>query len=405
MKLEKLLKREDFSQILIDTLTLYFEFTSKWKGKIKWGEHVGAENLNFLVNERLNIIFPLAMTKEQLMPLVSEYSYHINPIRCWAQKLYIYFALNAGFRYLFSSGKLHITEVDLLPTNICILPGNHTIRIVNLDIDQCLVIKKTGFIEKRLECAVSARLAYPDMPGPKIIDSNIAEGWYSEERIFGLPTNRVKDVGRIMKSRLAAKEFLKKMHLDTKVLENSLNYTNNKFKAIDVAINSLPACYKESDLDYIKSAKSRLVAISANVLGENCVVQISQTHGDLQDANLLVPTDDSTRDVYIIDWEYAGKRCCHYDWFVYGLRSRSPNGLASRIELLLTCDSLLRSKIDWYDFSNVSLSRVKVLVVLFLIEEFLFRLEDTNLPKLFEIPVGFISFIKEVRIISDFDFD
>jgi len=65
----------------------------------------------------------------------------------------------------------------------------------------------------------------------------------------------------------------------------------------------------------------------------------------------------------------------------------------------------MRSNIDWYDFSKESFSRVKVLVVLFLIEDFLFRLDDSSLPNLSEIPVGFLRFIEEVRIISNFDFD
>ena len=405
MKLDQLLQREDFVSIFIATLSDYFRSSKQWEGDIHWGLHGDHDDINLIVYSRLNLIYPISIPTEQLVPLVAEYAYHINPLRHWAQKLYISVTLAPFFRRFFSRTKLHITKKSNLPCEICILPGNHTIRVVDLHLDECVVIKKKGFSASKLANTVSARLAYPDMPGPKIIDSNIADGWYLEERIFGLPTNRLESVERINKSLSATKTFLMKMYNDTTISEKSFTYIDKKFKAIDAAIDSLPVCYEDSDLDYIKETKSRLVEISDSVLKENCVVQISQTHGDLQAANLLVPTYESTRDVYIIDWEYAGKRCCHYDWFVYGLRSRAPNGLASRIEFLLKCDSLTRSKIDWYDFSKESFSRVKVLVVLFLIEDFLFRLDDTSLPNLSEIPIGFLSFIEEVRIISNFDFD
>ena len=405
MKLDQLLQREDFVPIFIATLTHYFRSSKQWEGDIHWGLHGNRYDINLIVNSRLNLIYPITLPTDQLIPLVAEYAYHINPLRRWAQKLYIRVTLAPFFRRFFSRTKLHITKKFNLPCEFCILPGNHSIRVVDLHLDQCVVIQKKTFSASKLANTVSARLAYPDMPGPKILDSNIADGWYIEERIVGLPADRSGSEERIKKSLSATKNFLMKMYNDTTIFEESFAYIDKKFKAIDVAIDSLPACYQNLDLDYIKETKSRLVKISDSVLKKNCTVQVSQTHGDLQAANLLVPTNDVTRDVYIIDWEYAGMRCCHYDWFVYGLRSRAPNGLASRVEFLLKCDSHKRSKIDWYDFSKESFSRVKVLVVLFLIEDFLFRLDDTSLPNLSEIPVGFLSFIKEIRIILKFDFD
>ena len=89
MKLQQLLKRENFPRILIDSISTYFEATTEWEGEIIWGKHGDSKSLNFLINERLNIIYPCSMEKEQLMPLVAEYSYSKNFIRSWAQKIYI----------------------------------------------------------------------------------------------------------------------------------------------------------------------------------------------------------------------------------------------------------------------------------------------------------------------------
>ena len=192
MKLEQLIKRENFKQIFTDSISSYLEKTSAWRGEIIWGEHGDSQSLNLLVNDKLNIIYPSSMVKKQLLPLVAEYSYSRNLLKSWAQKIYINLALSKWFRWLFFSRKLQITQVDLLPSNICILPGNYTNRIINFDDNECIVIQKTQFSSIRLENAIIIRSLYPDLPGPKLLESNLKQGWYREERIVGLPLNRIK---------------------------------------------------------------------------------------------------------------------------------------------------------------------------------------------------------------------
>ena len=334
MKLDQLMKREQFPSILTTTLSKYFRSSKQWEGDIFWGSHGGDEALNLIVNSKLNLIYPSSMPKEKLVPLAAEYSYHVNPLRSLAQKFYISITLSPFFRRFFSNTKLHITNKSNLPCKICILPGNHSIRIVDLDLDECVVLIKDGFNPNKMINLVSIRQAYPNLPGPKIIDSNTSNRWYKEERIFGLPINRVVNNEKINKSLDAAKDFLLQMYQDTESFKQIDWYIKERFKQIDIAISSLPDCFKESDIDYIKTVKSNLYNIGCRELNMGSKITISQTHGDLQDANLLVPFSDTTRDVYIIDWEYTNIRCSHYDWFVYGFQSRSPKGLSSRIQFL-----------------------------------------------------------------------
>ena len=215
MKLEQLLKRENFTKTFIDSISSYLEKTTKWRGEIIWGEHGDFQSLNFLVNDKLNIIYPCSMAKKQLMPLVAEYSYSKNHIKLWAQKIYINLALSRWFRWLFASSKLQITQIDLLPTNICILPGNFTNRIVNFDENECIVIQKTQFSSIRLEKAVAIRSSYPDLPGPKLLESNLAQGWYREEKIVGLPINRTSNLQKINKALSSAKLFLNEIYSES----------------------------------------------------------------------------------------------------------------------------------------------------------------------------------------------
>lgn len=404
MKLQQLLKRENFPRILIDSISTYFEATSAWEGEIIWGRHGDSKSLNFLINDKLNIIYPCSMAKEQLMPLVAEYSYSKHPLRSWAQKIYINFALSAGFRSFFASGKLQITQMDLLPSYICILPGNHTNRIVSFDNDECIVILKTGFSAIRLENTVAIRSSYPDLPGPKLLESNLMQGWYREERIFGMPLNRVSNSEQVNKALSSVKLFLDKMYDATMINEEFSVWMEGKRQKIEGAINSLPSCYARTDIQEVKLTKSMLFLTCHNLIDDCYAVKVSQSHGDLQDANLLLPSDPDKREVYIIDWEYADRRCAHYDWFVYGLQSRSPNRLAERIGALIKANKSERSSIAWFDLSEADDMAIRRLILLFLVDEFLFRLDDTCLPNLDEKADGFITFIKEIRILLESNF-
>ena len=401
MKLHELIRRENFPSVFIDTLGEYLKSRSGWQGEIIWGTHGSDVDLNLLVNTRLNIIYPVSMSKKSLMPFVAEYAYHKNPLRRFLHQLYINITLAPLLRYFFSSAKIHITKYSEFPAKICILPGNHSIRLIDLDLNRCLVLAKKGYGVKKLKNAVSSRLAYPTLPGPRIVEANIDEGWYLEEKICGLPVDRIESESKINGSLSAAKSFLVDMHDDTATSETALTWVKEKFQELDLAIDSLPSCFKKADIRDLQLIKGQLETLSEMVIDSEYLVSIALTHGDFQSANLLVPSADHSRDVYIIDWEYSGRRCSHYDWFVYGLRSRSSKGLASRVNFLLCCDVAERSTLDWYDFSNINLSELRVLLILFLIDEFLFRLDDTSLPNLERIPVGFLNFIREIEMITD----
>ncbi len=404
MKLHDLMRREKFPNVFIDTLGEYLKSRSGWQGQIIWGTHGSGLSLNLLVNTRLNIIYPVSMSKKSLMPFVAEYAYHKNPLRRFLHQLYINITLAPLLRYFFSQAKIHITKYSEFPVKICILPGNHSIRLIDLDLNRCLVIAKKGYGVKKLKNAVSSRLAYPSLPGPRIFEANIEEGWYLEERIFGLPVDRIESESKIKSSLSAAKSFLLDMYDKTATSESAATWVGEKFEELDLAIDSLPSCFKAADIRHLQLIKGQLQALSQMVIGSDYQVSIALTHGDYQSANLLVPSADRSRNVYIIDWEYSTRRCRHYDWFVYGLRSRSSKGLASRVDFFLRCDDAKRAMLDWYDFSNINLSELSCLVILFLIDEFLFRLDDTSLPNLEHIPVGFLDFIGELEMICNMFF-
>ena len=397
MKLKLLKEREKFSDIFSATLSNYLQKKFSWSGSVKWGSHGGSNDLNFLVNPDLNLIYPVHLQKNELISLAAEYSFHTNFLKRFAQKTYINLALHPLLRYFFSPEKLHLTNISAINTNFCILPGNHTIRIISTDKRECVVIKKEGFSDVKLKNAVQIRMDNNDLPGPKILSFNVNDSWYVEERIYGLPINRSSNKLDIDKALGATKKFLKRMYEASSRSVNAKDYIKQKFKEIDSAISSLPSCYKKEDKILISNIRLQLFSLVASKIDKETFLKSSQTHGDLQDANILIPLIDDSRDTYIIDWEYASVRCQHYDWFVYGLKSRSPKGLAVRIKELISASVQTKEEIQWYNFKNLSAEVINVLVLLFLIEDFLFRLDDTNIPNLPKKSDVLLTFLQELN--------
>lgn len=170
-------------------------------------------------------------------------------------------------------------------------------------------------------------------------------------------------------------------------------------KNIQDAISALPSCYTSNDISEIELTKSLLFKSCHHLIHEDYQVKVSESHGDFQDANLLLPSVSDIREVYIIDWEYADLRCTHYDWFVYGLKSRSPNGLSDRIGALIKANKYECLDVPWFNFSDMDTNAIRRLALLFLVDEFLFRLDDTCIPNLERKADGFVTFIKEIRVL------
>jgi len=128
-------------------------------------------------------------------------------------------------------------------------------------------------------------------------------------------------------------------------------------------------------------------------------IDIVQSHGDFQPANIIIPTVSDQRLVYLIDWEYTEKRCRWYDAMVFELHSRSPVGLASRISEWLSDENIAFLSIQWCGIDKTG-SSARYIVATFLLEDLLLRLVDTTIPGLRQPNSGFLRFIDELLSVN-----
>ena len=126
------------------------------------------------------------------------------------------------------------------------------------------------------------------------------------------------------------------------------------------------------------------------------MIETAYTHGDFQEANILVPNFDEEQSVYLIDWEYSARRSIYYDALVMGLNSRSPKGLSNRMIEFIKNKSFSQELLKNWETKEISQSELRLLIIIFIIEDFLFRLEDTTIPNLKEPLQGFLDFLKEI---------
>ena len=395
MRLDLLLDREPFAEVFSRTFSTYLTNYFNWSGKIFWQRSKPLVQNYFLVNKKLNLIYPQTLNTKTLRLLAYEYTYHPNFIRRMAQRLYVHFAVSMPLRKLLSSNYVLIHPFPKKCNNICILPGNNSIRIIDIENNECIVLQKDGFNKNYMRNLIRLRQQYPKLPGPRLFRSDISVGWYAEERVQGLPLNRLDDDLQITSAINSARQSMLHLYNQTSSQVDFSIWRRSITRKIYAAVDNLPEVYSLSLRKQVKSFVKKLIMHLAEPHKEEKLIDIVQSHGDFQPANILIPTVYDQRSVYLIDWEYTQKRCRYYDAMVFELRSRSPIGLANRISQWLSDENLAYQSIKWCGLDQTE-SFDRYVIATFLLEDLLFRLVDTKIPELRKPNKGFLSFIDEL---------
>lgn len=314
MKISLLKAREDFEDIFCKSLESFLKHKFAWNGTVQSG-NTGSQI--FIVNEQLNIVYSRHLPRFLLTDLTREYSWAKAWWKRWLQRLYIFLAVRAPFETLLSRGRFSITPSIPELENWVFLPGNHSMRVIDFVNNQCYVFIKKGFSSGFLENDFRIRDSFPSLPVPKVYDPNLDAGYYSEERIIGLPLNRLSRASLAKVALDQAQQAMAGLYLQTKSTVDASEYLTMLIIRLKTSCQCLD---DKTSVAVIKMAEKLETIARSNF---PTTILLAQSHGDFQDANILKSNDG----IYIIDWEYSRMRSIYYDALTYSLSFRFPQAL------------------------------------------------------------------------------
>jgi thiamine kinase-like enzyme len=340
MRISLLEKRENFYKILKETLITSYLYTIKNK-----------DDKNFVVNKYLNFIAAPELPNSVFQILINEYSSSLIWWKKIIQSIYVKLAISSLFRSFFAQKTIQIpTFFD----EYLILGGNHRLRLFSKDLISSIVLLKKGernnFLINDVEIRTKNNLFY----APKIISHG--KDWFEEEYFEGTPINRLTDKTKV--------DFF-----ILKVIENHVDELLNK----TVVIVKLDT-YKKKLLDEITNIISvendnkKIVYKIYQTIEllflklENKDINMSWTHGDFQQANILIKNNDYK----VIDWESSSERFKLYDIFV--LLSEIRTGVS-----LVEAFNFFKNKVNTYKQIDAIYEND---IILLLVEELRFSVNE-----------------------------
>ena len=388
MRLDLLLKREDFAKTFEISFARYLFEVFNISATVNWRNSTKDSNF-LLVNHKLNVIYSKNIDRAKLKLIVSEYEYNPNLVRRFLQKIYIKLSISTYFEHLFAKTIVSVSPWIESFDEVCIVPGNQSIRIINLETLTARVILKEGFSSQSIRNEIYLRQKYKFLPIPKLLNVDTQSLWFEELQVSALPFNRIDNQTIKDKILIDVKRNLLKLYSETTIKIDIKNYVKSLYETCDNFITKLPEIYTKFDKKEIRD-----IFILLNETVKNFpdrTIDLVQSHGDLQLGNILVGNNNS--ELYLIDWEYTEKRSIFYDSLVLATDCRKPKGLAKRIKTILDGADLSWNwciKTDGFRLSKCELA-------IFLIEDLIVRLSELNIPNLIIKDNGLDLWLKEVK--------
>lgn len=369
MKISLLREREDFQAIFSESVKNYFLNRYQKKLKIDWQN--GTAESAFVCNDLLNIIYPIGINRARLAPLTQEFSWDKSFLKRVLQKLFVYFSVRYPFEKMFSS-KLYISSEDLELNELVFIPGNHSIRVIDTIKNVSTVMYKDGFCRELTKTDSKTRIDFPFISTPKILNYDYEQGWFEEERVIGLPLNRIGDSDKVKSLQDHVKSQLLKLYNTTKRRVKVSEYGRELSQKLKAAIEKGK---------FSSQNCQQLNAIEKKILGKIDLEQhtelvVARTHGDLQPANVLC----NSSQFWIIDWEYSGERSIYYDALVFEIEIRRTDTIAHNL-------SKFKQGINngdvYCDWVNDGVSKINsYYFYIFLLEDLIVKAEELLFPRL-----------------------
>jgi hypothetical protein len=403
MKISLLLRREPFVRILEETLSSFLSEYYDARYTVKWFTRNQRKNTASIstgqwwrCNPLINSIYAEGAEDVSFNAIMHEYT--TNPIKPWRsilQRFYIYLATKTKLGSVLVPYFLLISPEINNSSSILIIGGNNKIRVIDSASNTVFVILKKGFDKKYLEREIQIRQEYDNLPVPPVKQTG-KTGWYSERMICeGCSPDRMdKDIGDQILI-----ETSRKIHqlLIATALEEELGiYINKVVSNIKDKLKKIAQISVDQKRNILQATESLVRVLEKNSDFETDKIYTAITHGDFQTSNILY--DGKT--AWILDWEFSRRRQVGNDILVLILMPRNPKRFGRRFLNLLYNEPEGINKqlltywpfLDWKDRDARKIS-----LILFLLEETDFLLEENENPFFYGEALGLSPFVSELQ--------
>lgn len=297
MRISDLLKNEPFPEIFCQTLKAFWETTLNNTIEVSWGAAKGAQV--WRGNPHLNFFCVKDVDVRCFNNIVSEFGWSRKRWRRALQCMYARLVVNPNTRWCFTPLSISVSNKVPQANELLIIGGRNRLRILHPRREITTVIRKSGAPLKAFEREIAARIGPASAVAPKwngLFANGLA---FSEQYIEGRPINRFgpKQTSQYREDALSI--LKNEVHLPTQAILTVSEYLIN-FRvrtknfigshALEISLFNL--------LDFIEEE------------WHTEVISICFTHGDFQDANVLV---NASQKNMIIDWETSSQRWSLYD--------------------------------------------------------------------------------------------
>ena len=132
------------------------------------------------------------------------------------QRFYIFVATKKLFEQIFLNAEIEIYVPNDCFNELVFLPGNHSIRVVNIKNNEIYVYVKKGFNKQYLINDAKARKQNNIERVPYVFNLNEDQGWFIEERIEGIPIDKINSSTKRKDALHFAQKDLKELYSSSK---------------------------------------------------------------------------------------------------------------------------------------------------------------------------------------------
>lgn len=381
MKIDNLLKREDFYSILEHTLNHYYRDILHNNVKVRVENGKLANSV--VIYPKLNRIIRRKPDRKIVTGIYRSFNINDNCIKKFFAQLYITLLVNS--RGIMSSRSIFYSDLSVFTPLHEICGGNKKVRINDYNHMQSDVVIKDGFRDDYFRSEMSFRLTHKAPYLVPILE--YGEDWYREQLIDGTSLARVTD--KVLYQNLLQKAlgYLGELVEQTRAYVSGEDYS--KLLEKEIRENLEKVFTVKNDVNFERHTVEGLVQQLLERVSKIERIPIAISHGDFQTGNILV---DKQEKVYIIDWETYKTRSVWYDAIAALLFIRRvgrwKNILKNQTEKNIA-DAI-------YHYDKERVCSVEQAIAVLLLEDLSFRLTDTLMVPGVLGSSSINSFIREV---------